>query len=276
MKSYSLKLIFILIAIMPVGLSAQEKLKGNKIVVSEERDVEDFTKIDVNDKIDVVITQGESQSVTVEADENLHMAILTEVRSGVLTINVTKKIVRKKVLKVHVTIDNYIEEITTNERAYVSSFGPLKFDAFTLNAEGNSKVTLDVNCSKFFMNNNASANVNLTVNTESAFLNSNKSGRSKITISSTSIEALTQGNSTTEISGSSVEMQLNAENKSNFKGEHLEVETLKVFSSDGADVRLNATSTLSVSAINNSEIYIYNNPTITIDNFADKAILRKR
>ncbi|MCK0130145.1 DUF2807 domain-containing protein [Flavobacteriaceae bacterium F08102] len=276
MKIYHIKIVFLLMTLIPLGISAQEKLKGNKIVVSETRDVDDFTKIDVNNKIDVVITQGTEQIVTVEGDENLLPAVLTEVRNGVLVISVTKKILRKKVLKVHITIDQFIEEITTNERAYVSSFGGLKFDKITINAEGDSKVTLDMNCSEFFLNNNASAVVNLTVHTTSSYINANKTGKAKINLTTNTAEILTQGNSTTEISGIANELLLNAENKSNFKGEHFEVNTLKVYGSDGADIHVNAASDITISAINTSEIYIYNNPTITIENFTDKAVLRKR
>jgi len=277
MKIYTTKLVFLLFALIPMAITAQEKLKGNKIVVSEDRVVDAFTKIDVNNKIDVVITQGTEQTVTVEGDENLLMAVLTEVRNGVLTVSVTKKILRKKVLKVHITIDHALDEITTNERAYVSSFGALALANITINAEGDSKVTLDLkDCSEFFLNNNASANVNLTVQTETAYINANNTGKSKINLTTNTAEVLTQGSSTTEISGTAAEMQLNAENKSNFKGEHFEIGTIKVYGSDAADIHINALESLVISAINTAEVYIYNNPAITIEHFADKAVLRKR
>ena len=111
MKNYTLVLVFVTMVLFPNNISAQDKLKGNKIVTSETRYVNGFSKIETHDKIEVIITQGMEQSVTVEADENLHVAVYTEVRDSTLIIDLTKRITRKKELRVLVTIDQYIDEI---------------------------------------------------------------------------------------------------------------------------------------------------------------------
>ena len=276
MKNINLIVILIVLVTIPLNLSAQDKLKGNKIVTTENRYIDNFNKIEVNDKLDVILTQGMEQSVTVEADENLHVAILTEVRDSTLIISLTKRIVRKKALKVYVVIDNYIDEIISNDKADIKSTSTLKFNQLTITAEDDSKLTLDVHASKFILNNNESANVKLTVNADDAYINADKSGKAKINISCNHIEVTIQGNSTTSVSGTCSELYVNAENKSDFKGESLESNDVIIDASDSADVQVNAKTAILISAIDNSEVYIYNNPTITIEKFTDKAILRKK
>ncbi|MBJ2173825.1 DUF2807 domain-containing protein [Aureibaculum sp. A20] len=275
-KHYSLIIVLVTMVLTPFNMSAQDKLKGNKIVTSENRYIDAFSKIETNDKIEVIIAQGMEQSVTVEADENLHVAVYTEVRDSTLIIDLTKRITRKKELKVYVTIDQYIDEIITKDKSEITSSGTLKFDQLTINAEDDSKLTLDFQAAKLILNNNESANAKLTVNADDVFINADNSGKSKIALSCDHAEVTIQGSSTTEVTGSCSELYVNAENRSNFKGGSFESNEAIVESSDSADVQVSAKKDLIISAIDDSEIYIFNNPQITIEKFSDKAILRKK
>ncbi|QCX40646.1 DUF2807 domain-containing protein [Aureibaculum algae] len=275
-KHYSLIIVLVTMVLAPFSMSAQDKLKGNKIVTSENRYIDAFSKIETNDKIEVIITQGMEQSVTVEADENLHVAVYTEVRDSTLIIDLTKRITRKKELKVYVTIDQYIDEIITKDKSEITSSGTLKFDQLKINAEDDSKLTLDFQAANLILNNNESANAKLTVNADEVFINADNSGKSKITLSCDHAEVTIQGSSTTEVTGSCSELYVNAENRSNFKGGNFESNEAIVESSDSADVQVSAKKDLIISAIDDSEIYIFNNPQITIEKFSDKAILRKK
>lgn len=276
MKNYSLIVVMITMATLPFGLSAQDKLKGNKIVTSEDRYIDGFSKIETNDKIEVIVTQGTGQSVTVEADENLHVAVYTEVRDSTLIIDLTKRITRKKELRVLVTIDQYIDEIVTKDKSEITSSGTLRFDHLTINAEDDSKLTLDFQASKLVLNNNESANAKLTVNADDVFINADKSGKAKINLSCNLVEANIEGASTTEVSGGCSELYVNAQNRSDFKGESLESNEIIVDATDNSDVKVNAKKELLINAIDDAEIYIYNNPKITIEKFTDKAVLRKK
>jgi len=268
--------ILLLFIIMPLNISAQEKLKGNKDVVTEDRNISDFNKIEINDNIDVIITHASDKSVSVETDENLQFAVFTEVKDEVLTIKLSKKIIKKKVLKIYISIDDFINEINIYDRAKVRSDGTLNLDQIVINAEGDSKVVMDIKSAGFYLNNNESANVNLTVNADKAVINSNKNGKAKINIEAENIEILCQGNSTTELVGNSVDLVVNAENKSNLKASMLECDDVTVNASDTSDIHINAKNSIIISLINSAEVYIYNDPEITIEKFLDKAILRKK
>jgi hypothetical protein len=257
-------------------LVAQKKLKGNKIVITENRDIFEFTKIELRDNIDVILTQGNDQSVVVETDENLQFAVITEIKNGTLEVYLFKKIIKKKALNIYISIDESIDEITTKGKVDVSGEGVFNFNSLTINTEGNSKIVMDIKSEKFMLNNNESANVNLTVNTENATINANKTGRSKISLTSNTTELFTLGNSNTQLLGNCKDIFITSENKSNVRAGKFECDDAIVNASDASDVYVNSRNTITVSAINSAEVYIYGNPEITIEKFTDKAILRKK
>lgn len=267
--------IFLLVA-STTTLVAQKKLKGNKIVITEDRGISNFNAVEVKGKIEVILTQGNDQSVTVETDENLQFAIVTEVRNNTLIVNLSKKISKKKALNVYITIDEFVNRITTKDKAKITSDGLFNFNDLTIDAEGNSKITMDIKSEQFTLNNNESANVNFTINTEHITINANKTGKAKINLSANTAELLTQGNSTTELSGDCNDIFITSENKSNVKAGKLECDDAIVNASDASDVRVNSNTSITVSATNSAEVYIYNNPKITLEKFTDKAVLRKK
>ena len=154
--------------------------------------------------------------------------------------------------------------------------GILNFDRLTINAAGDSEITMNVKCSHFTLNNLESANLNLSVNTDEGIITTNKTGRAKINLKSEKMEIFSKGNSTTELTGTTTELIVHAENKSNLKAEGLESDEITVTASDNSDIHVNAKNSIIISAINSAEIYIYNKPKISIDKFIDKAILRKK
>jgi hypothetical protein len=79
-----------------------ESISGNGKVVKQQRDVSGYSGLKVAAGIDVVITQGDHDSVMVEADENLQDYIKTEVVNDVLKIYSDKNIRNAKEKKVYV------------------------------------------------------------------------------------------------------------------------------------------------------------------------------
>jgi len=266
----------LLFIVLSTTTFAQQKIKGSKIVVTENRDLSDFNAIEIGGKLHVILSQSGRQSVTVEADDNIQSAVITKIVDSVLVIHLSKKVIRKKALNVYIAVDEYLQKITTKGRAKVTSSGTFNFDIFAIDAEGDSKITIDVHSEKFTLNNNESASVDLNLTVENADINANKSGKSKISVSAETIEVLTLGSSSTELSGICNDIFVTSEGKSNVKASKLEANDALVNASDASDVYLNVKNEVTISAINSSEIYIYNVPKITIDKFEDKAILRKK
>ena len=86
LRIFQLALAFSLVPIQGCIIGNLRTITGDGNVVTSERDIGSFDRLSVAAGIDVYITQGETEFLEVEADENLQDVILTEVRDGKLRI----------------------------------------------------------------------------------------------------------------------------------------------------------------------------------------------
>jgi len=88
------KILFALFALVSLNLSAQpwKTIKGDGNLKKETREVSNFTSLSSQGSIDVQIAYGTSNTIEVEADENLLPYIETKVEDGKLTIRSQKNI----------------------------------------------------------------------------------------------------------------------------------------------------------------------------------------
>ena len=104
------KLIFLSLAIILALPSCiidgwNQGISGNGKVVEDVRDLDGFTGVKVSSGIDVYLSQGNNFEVKVEADENLHEVILTELEGKMLVVKTERVNIRNaKSKKVHVTL----------------------------------------------------------------------------------------------------------------------------------------------------------------------------
>ena len=101
------KLLFALFAITTLSATAQkwETVKGNGNVKRESRTVSSFTAVDSRGSINVDVSYGADNTISVEADENLMPYIVTKVEGDKLLITTEKVGISSKTrLVVHVTM----------------------------------------------------------------------------------------------------------------------------------------------------------------------------
>ncbi|GKT30909.1 hypothetical protein ADUPG1_001747, partial [Aduncisulcus paluster] len=84
-----------------------------------------FSKISASSGIDVYIVQGDKESVTVEADENLLELIVTRVKGDKLIIKTEESIRRAKKLNVYVTLV-MVDEISVSSGSDLESRSLIK------------------------------------------------------------------------------------------------------------------------------------------------------
>jgi len=81
-----------------VSINAQF-LKGDGNVVKSERKVSSFNYIEVEDGIDLYVTQGNDNELVIEADQNLVQYFVIKKEEDVLKIQLSKSIYKAKSLK---------------------------------------------------------------------------------------------------------------------------------------------------------------------------------
>jgi len=103
----TMALLGVFILFNQVQVSAQSKrVRGNGDVTTEVHDVKAFTELHLAGVLNVVIEQGDKESVTVETDENLHEFVIIENRGNKLIVDTQERISikRKRKMNVYVTI----------------------------------------------------------------------------------------------------------------------------------------------------------------------------
>jgi len=134
---------------------------GNGDVVTKERKAESFTGVRVSTGIDVYLKQGNNESLSVEADENLHEYIITEVRSGVLHVYTEANIRKAERKRVYVTMKN-INSISTSSAGDVIGETPVKTDRLKLSASSAGNINLEVSAKDIVADISSSGDITLS------------------------------------------------------------------------------------------------------------------
>ncbi len=119
-----------------------DSISGNDNVKTETRDVPEFNSVSASAGLKVIITFGEPVSVIVEADENLHDVIHTEVKSGTLKIYTDRNIRHAKAKNILVTVPS-LDEIEVSSAAFIKCENLLKADQLRISASSAGEVILE-------------------------------------------------------------------------------------------------------------------------------------
>ena len=119
-------------------------VKGNRIVKTTKRNISsDFEAISVSNGIDVYLTMGSSTTLSLEADENLHDIIQTEVEDGVLRIYADQNIWSAKRKRIYLSAQD-INEIRTTSGAELITENTLKSDELSISVTSGAQVRMTV------------------------------------------------------------------------------------------------------------------------------------
>lgn len=195
---------------------------GNGNVVTAERSVEGtFNAIEASSGIDLYLTQGNNTSITVEADENLHEIIITEVRDNTLKVYLDENVKRSKAQKVMVIFKD-IASIKSTSGSDVYSTNTITAETLTLKSTSGS-------------------DMELSVNTET-------------------IDCKSTSGSDMKLSGKTNHLTAEATSGSDIKAGDLKAQSSKVRASSGADITVNTSKELIAKASSGGDIKYYGNP----------------
>jgi uncharacterized protein YxeA len=161
----SLRIVTITIAILGISLCAEGQIRktvhGDNNVVTKERKTESFSGIKVSTGIDVYLKQGNNESISVEADENLHEYILTEVRDGILHVYTDVNIREAERKRVYVTMKE-VNSVRTSSAGDVIGESPIKSDKLDLSASSAGNIKLEVNAKEIEAEISSSGDITLS------------------------------------------------------------------------------------------------------------------
>lgn len=136
-------------------------IKGNGEVVSEDRTISsNFSEIIVQQGIQVYLTQGNSTSLKVEADENILDILRTEVKNNQLKIYFDKNVYKASSKNVYVTANN-ITKIETSSGAAVKTENTIDTKSLNLDSSSGSYIKIYVNADNISSSSSSGAGIHI-------------------------------------------------------------------------------------------------------------------
>jgi hypothetical protein len=157
---------FFLIVTLTLGINAgsdgqiRRSVTGDHHVVRREREAGNFTGLRVSSGIDVYLRQGEKMSVAVEADDNLHEYILTDIRDGIMHIYTEVNIRSAEMKRVYVTMKE-VNSLRTSSAGDITGETPVKAGNLELSASSAGDINLEVNAKEIETDISSSGNITL-------------------------------------------------------------------------------------------------------------------
>lgn len=205
-----------------MNISSLKRVDGSGEVKSHNRNITTaFNSISASNGLDIVLQQGNTVQVKVEADDNLHEHIKTEVTDGELKIYSDVSIRNATSKKVYVTLPK-LNSLETSSGASVTSANVLENTSMDFSSSSGSEIIVKVNAE--------------TVSCDSS------SGSEII------------------ISGKADRLETESSSGSSIDAHELTVKNALADSSSGSSIALNASETLTAEASSGSSVSYENEP----------------
>jgi hypothetical protein len=155
-----------------VNCQSRKTVYGDKHVVKKERTAGSFTGVSTSSAIDVILSQGDRNTITVEADENLHEYIITEIKNGTLNVYTDANIREAEMRRVHVTMKE-INYAGSSSAGDIIGITPVKTGTLKLSATSAGDIKLEVYAQTLDLNGSSAGDI--TISGEVEMLDANLS-----------------------------------------------------------------------------------------------------
>ena len=199
-------------------------VNGNGNVITKERPLDgSFNTIKISRGLDVYLTQSDSESLRVEADENLHDIITTNIENDVLVITARENIGRSSAKKVMLHF-NHISAIKATSGSDVVSTNTIRVSDLEINSTSGSDIELSIDAESVNCHSTSGSDIELKGKTNSFIAEAT--------------------------SGSSIE------------AEDLNTLNAQVKATSGANIRVNTSKKLTAKASSGGDIRYSGNPEV--------------
>jgi len=159
-------LLGVLLTSCKTEFNSSQGLKGNGKVITKNREVfKSFTKIKASEGLEIFLTQDSKNSIDVQADENIHQYIITEVIDGTLELHTSEQLDKANAKKVFVNFKT-INEIISSSGANVKTSNIIETKELIIKASSGSMQQISIVSGNIGCTSSSGANIRLKGETE--------------------------------------------------------------------------------------------------------------
>ncbi len=144
---YSLNMILLILFLLPTSCISSPQflpIKGSGEPVDKNFKVSDFHGIDVSSGFDVILVQGNSEDLTLTAQENLFEYITVKVDQGILRIYTKKNVMATKPMKARISFKS-IENLEVSGGGDIECETPVNVPKLDVNISGGGNLSTVIN-----------------------------------------------------------------------------------------------------------------------------------
>lgn len=259
-----------------VAAQQKEKIKGSKIVTVEQKEIGEFSNLEVSDNLEIFIIKGDKCGVEIEADDNLHEAINVNLHGDLLQLSAAKEVSGAKKFSVRITYTDSFKMVTARNQANVTALADIVLDNFTFKAFDNAKIFANVKSKAFTLMANDKSKVELNLTGEQTNVELSKNAQLKALISSSFLKFDMYQKSTAVVEGDVNDLKLRLDNNANFTGKNLTSKNANLVVEGYTVCSVLCNTWMAIEASGKAEISIYGDQKIDLRKFVDNATLYKK
>jgi hypothetical protein len=271
-----LLLSFLFLSVVSFG-QKKEKIKGSKIVKLEQKQIEDFESLEVEDNLEVFLVKGNECGLEIEADDNLIPFVEYKLAGGNLRISTSKDLSSYKKLSVRVTYTDTFNMVIAKDETNITALSDITLNTITFKTYDYAKLFLNAKTKSFTLMANDKSKIELNLKSEKTAIDLSKGAYIKALISSGEMRFDMYQKSYAEVEGDIIDLKLRLDNNSDFTGKKLTSKNAQLETTSYAKGSITVSNIATIDASGNSELELYGEPVkIDIKRFADSAELQKK
>ena len=147
-----------LVAVLPSSVHAKKYIRGNGNLEKETRNISSFSALDISSAFDIFLTQGNSESLVIEADDNLMDHIITEVSGRTLKIYVKGNVRNVKNMKAYISF-KMLDKIELSGACDLFGENTMKFNDIDIESSGASDMEMTFTADKVYLDISGASDV---------------------------------------------------------------------------------------------------------------------
>ena len=276
MKKFSLLLFALLITTVAFA-QKKEKIKGSKNVTVAQKELAPFETLEIEDNIELYLIKGTTQSLEIEADDNLHEIIKSNINGTALRIYTSKDVSSSKKLTVRLTYTGNLKTITAKNEVQLYAINELELDTVSVKNFDYSKSFLNVKSANFNLAMNDKTKAEINVKSGKTTVELSKNANLKALIASPEVKIDMYQKTIAIVEGDAVAASIRVDNNAEFTGKKFAVKNLDLTAESYTKCAVLATETLTLSASGKTEVSLYGTPTsFNVKKLTNSAVIFKK
>lgn len=275
MKKISI-LLLVFLSTSIVLAQKKEKISGSKTITSKQKNIKNFSAIEVEDNLEISLERGEFPEIKIEADDNLVDIIDIDVTDHVLHLSTSKKVVKHKSLKIKITYTAELNTVVAKNDAVISAIQEILGDNLNVKTFDNSKIFMNANTKNFLLQADGNSKIELNLKGEKTKIELIKDAELKSLIITDDLALDMYQKAKAKIEGTANTSIIRLENNSDLEASKLDIKSIELITEGQSKAVVNPKKDIIINASEKSEIELYGEAKIEMNSFLDKAKLSKK